>query len=173
VGRNGTRLKLLESGNEMSTILIADEDLLIHILVRMAMDSSTDTFFLEAKNMDEAVKLAREQGPVDLLLCDIATPGELSAMEFVTQFSTIHPASKVLMMSSQDVPVLPQNPSWHNILKPFRPEEVRRKIELALGTTPSAVRSTEMPSTSSKPSVDLSAENSPIVYPDVREDPPQ
>jgi DNA-binding NtrC family response regulator len=117
----------------MSTILIADEDLLIHILIRMAMDSSSDTSFLEATDTGVAVKFAREhQGSIDLLLCDMEMSRKLDATEFVALFSAMHPAAKVLMMSSQDIPALPTNPGWHYILKPFRAEEVRRKIELVL-----------------------------------------
>jgi DNA-binding NtrC family response regulator len=123
-----------------TTILIADEDPLIHILVHMAMDSSADTYFLEPKDTGGALKLVREcQGCIDLLLCDIETLGELGAAALVAQFSAMHPAAKVLMMSSQDVPALPRNTGWHYILKPFRAEEVRRKIELVLRTPSTAV----------------------------------
>ena len=118
----------------MSTILIADEDLLIHILIRMALDDASDICFLEARHTGEAVKFAREhQGSIDLLLCDMEMPGEQDATEFVALFSAMHPAAKVLMMLSQDVPALPKNPGWHYILKPFRAAEVLRKIELVLG----------------------------------------
>jgi DNA-binding NarL/FixJ family response regulator len=158
----------------MSTILIADEDLLIHILIRMALDDASDTSFLEATHTGEAAKLAREhQSSIDLLLCDMELPGEQDATEFVALFSAMHPAAKILMMSSQDIPALPKNPGWHYILKPFRAAEVRRKIELVLGAPPIAVGAEQSPATSSARAGELSAETFLAVNPDMRKEPSQ
>ena len=100
-------------------------------------------------------------------------PGEQDATEFVELFSAMHPAAKVLMMSSQDVPALPKNNGWHFILKPFRAAEVRRKIELVLGAPPMAVGREQSPPTASARAGKLSAGKFLAVNHDIRKEPPQ
>jgi DNA-binding NtrC family response regulator len=120
----------------MLTILIVDDDRTIlkfctHIL--MDIDGLN---ILKAADVSEAVELARHyDGTIDLLLSDIAMPGERNGIQLAEALSDSRPEMRVLLMSGFTYKESDLTPGWRFLSKPFRPATLLAKIEEALGRT--------------------------------------
>src|SRR6266436_4818743 len=102
------------------TILIVDDQEIVRKLIRVALKGTVDALLLEASHAAEALKIAREHdGPIDLLVSDVAMPGNTNGIEMATQLSNAHPKMKVVVMSGYRPEALTMEPDWHFIEKPF------------------------------------------------------
>jgi two-component system cell cycle sensor histidine kinase/response regulator CckA len=110
------------------TILIVDEEI-VRKMLRVALKRLEDTYFLEAKDSLEALKVATEHcGPIDLLVSDVVMPGRMSGTEMAAQLSHARPETKVFMMSGYAPEALTMEPDWQFIHKPFTVLEIRERI---------------------------------------------
>ena len=68
------------------TILIVDDEEIVHKLIRVALMGFGDIVFLVAKNGAEGLKIAREHyGHIDLLISDVVMPGRMNGAEMAVQ----------------------------------------------------------------------------------------
>ena len=119
----------------MKTILIADDDEDVRIVVRMRLDTHAYRL-LEAGNGRDALNLARSERP-DLLILDCAMPG-LTGQEVVLalQKDAATAGIPVIMVTGKDavpeVTALRQNGRITLIAKPFSPRLLFEQIERLL-----------------------------------------
>jgi DNA-binding NtrC family response regulator len=120
----------------MPTILIVDDDrTILKFCTHILMDFD-DLNILKAADVSEAVDLARRyEGAIDLLLSDIAMPGEWNGIQLAKTLSDSRPEMKVLLMSGFSYKESDLTPGWRFLSKPFRPATLLAKIEEALGRT--------------------------------------
>ena len=110
-----------------TTIMIVNEALFVHKVVRLALKGSVDAVFLEANDAAAAFEIAREyRGPIDLLVSDVAM-GKMSGIEMAASFCDIRTETRVLLMAG-DTPEGAMKPSWQVILKPFALSEIRESV---------------------------------------------
>src|SRR5258707_9829997 len=115
------------------TILIVDDQEIVRKLVRVALNGSEETDFLEAKDTMEALKLAREHcGPIHVLVSDVVMPGRISGIEMAAILCHTRPETKVLLMSGYAPDVLTIEPDWNFVQKPFGASEIRERIRRIL-----------------------------------------
>ena len=85
--------------------------------------------------MEEAAGMAREKGPVHVLLTDVVMPG-LSGHQVFEQVSASQPGIRVVFMSGYTDNVVFQHgvidPSMNFIQKPFTAESLDLKLREAL-----------------------------------------
>ena len=68
------------------TILVVDDEEIVHKLIRVALMGFGDIVFLVAKNGAEGLKIAREHyGHIDLLISDVVMPGRMNGAEMAAQ----------------------------------------------------------------------------------------
>ena len=119
----------------MKTILIADDDKDVRIVVRMRLDRHVYRLF-ETGNGRDALDLARSERP-DLLILDCAMPG-LTGQEVVyaLQEEAITAGIPVIMVTGKDdVPeltALRQSGRITLVVKPFSPRLLFDQIERLL-----------------------------------------
>jgi len=113
-----------------STILLVDDEDVVRGLVREVL-LTQGYEVLEAFDGDGAVLLAaRHDGPLDLLLTDVAMPG-LSGPEAAELIRRIHPSVQVVFMSGHwDAAISDEVPF---LQKPFTPAVLARTVRHALG----------------------------------------
>ncbi len=115
------------------TILIVDDQEIVRKLIRVALKGTVDAVLLEANHAAEALKIAREHDePIDLLVSDVAMPGNMNGMDMAAQLSNEHPKMKVVVMSGYQPEALAMKPGWQFIEKPFGVSEVRAKFRSIL-----------------------------------------
>jgi DNA-binding NtrC family response regulator len=111
------------------TILIVDDEEIVHKLIRVALMGLRDMVFLVAKDGAEGLKIAREyRGDIDVLISDVVMPGRMNGAEMAAQLSQSRPEMKVVLMSGYPPEALTMKPSWHFIQKPFPALEIRERI---------------------------------------------
>ena len=111
------------------TILIVDDEEIVHKLIRVALMGLGDMVFLVAKDGAEGLKMAREhRGDIDLLISDVVMPGRMNGLEMAAQLSQSRPGMKVVLMSGYAPEALTMKPGWHFIQKPFPALEIRERI---------------------------------------------
>ena len=121
------------------TILIVDDEEIVHKLIRVALMGLSDMVFLVAKDGAEGLKIAREhRGDIDLLISDVVMPGRMNGAEMAAQLSQSRPEMKVVLMSGYPPEALTMKPSWHFIEKPFPALEIRERIGRTLTDHPVA-----------------------------------
>ena len=96
---------------------------------------------LAAHTAADALALAaRHAGPIHLVLSDVVLP-EMSGPELAARIAALRPEARILFTSGYsgkllDGKVLP--PGADFIAKPFRPQELLRKVREVLGNAPPA-----------------------------------
>ena len=111
------------------TILIVDDEEIVHKLIRVALKGSVDAVLLEANDAAGALKIAREhRGNIDLLISDVAMPGRMTGTDMAALLSQARPEMKVVLISGYAPEALTMEPSWHFIQKPFGASEIRERI---------------------------------------------
>jgi len=92
---------------------------------RLRLKGLIDAVLLEANHAAEALKIVRENDePIDLVVSDVAMPGNMNGIEMAAQLSNAHPKMKVVVMSGYQPEALAMEPSWYFIEKPFSASEV-------------------------------------------------
>jgi two-component system cell cycle sensor histidine kinase/response regulator CckA len=111
------------------TILIVDDEEIVHKLIRVALMRLGDLTFLEANDGKEGLKIAREhRGEIDLLISDVVMPGRLNGIEMAAQLSQSRPEMKVVLISGYAPEAVTIKPDWHFIQKPFGAQQIRERI---------------------------------------------
>jgi PAS domain S-box-containing protein len=117
-----------------STILVAeDEEALRRLITELLTAAGYEV--LAAADAQQAVAIAEKRGkPIDLLLTDMVMPG-LSGRKLAEVLRSMHPESKVLLMSGYSASLSSPNqigPGIGYLPKPFTPEQLTRTVSEAL-----------------------------------------
>jgi two-component system cell cycle sensor histidine kinase/response regulator CckA len=117
-----------------TALLVEDEELVLDVCTRLFKELGWRT--LTARGGREALDvLAREAGPVDLILTDMVMPG-MTGRELAAQASRLHPEAGVIYMSGHTEEQFLRdgalNRSLHFLQKPFSRAELEARVRAAL-----------------------------------------
>ncbi len=128
-------------GRTETVLLVEDEDPLRELVGRLI--ASMGCTVLEAQNGDEAIAIAGERDDINVLVTDIAMP-EMDGFEVAKKVTELRPAVKVLYMSGYSDETIVRysgsEPQLKFIQKPFRPAELRKKLQQLMDTAQDANR---------------------------------
>jgi CheY-like chemotaxis protein len=114
-------------------VLVADDEVIIRNLVRIALESA-GLFVLAAADGDEALQMSRKfPGAIHVLVSDVKMP-RIDGIALRRQLLLERPTTKVLLMSGAVDQPLEGVPFLH---KPFHIEEMKQRVRelLASGAT--------------------------------------
>lgn len=122
---------VVSSSHGSETILLAEDDENFRKLVREILDKNSYTV-LEAKDADEAIKIAKESNqPIHILLTDVIMP-HVMGPELAREVATHQPDIKVIYMSGYTDKAVQRcgvlDASVNFIAKPFAMETLLEKI---------------------------------------------
>ncbi|WP_334164973.1 response regulator [Phenylobacterium sp.] len=118
------------------TVLVMDDDSAVREITA-AMLAELGYRVLEAGSGGAALDILREQ-PVDILLADYAMPG-MNGVEAARAAMELRPGTPVLFITGYaDLKALRDVGEDRIIQKPFRDDELARKVEAAIGAAPDA-----------------------------------
>ena len=114
----------------VQTVLVVEDAAGIRELARNLLERQGYTV-LVAANADEALRLFKENGSIDVLLTDVVMPGA-SGPELITQLVAQRPGLKVIYMSGYTEETIVRhgviNPGIAFLHKPFTSEALGRKV---------------------------------------------
>ena len=125
----------------MALILIVEDHPSLQKIYSIAVTEAGHTC-LTAKDGTEALRQATEHNP-DLILLDLLMP-DVNGMEFLRKYDTAkHPATKVIVLTNMDTPILRQQLSdlgadLYLVKSEYTPKELMSLIDGALQSTPPA-----------------------------------
>ena len=114
-------------------VLVVDDDPTILRLVKEQLAIYKFEAIL-ASSGEEALEIASQQSPIDVLLTDIKMPG-ISGIDLARQFSNLYPAMKILFMSGFSLPSSLYRIGGKEVVflqKPFRTNTLIAKVEFVL-----------------------------------------
>jgi PAS domain S-box-containing protein len=120
-----------------ATILVVDDN---HGVLGIATDQLTSLGYrvIAASSGAEALDTLQRDGPIDLLFTDVVMPGELAGRALAAKAMEVRPGLKVLFASGYFEGALvgkgQLEADVHFLPKPYRRQELARKIEEVLGT---------------------------------------
>lgn len=117
-----------------ATVLVVDDDELVREMAAMFL-SMRGYHVIEAGSGDEAAALLDRAGQVDVVFTDLRMPGRLDGIGLARWVRDHRPETRVLITSghtsrAQQVGEVSNGPL---IPKPYRPEEVARRVEALAG----------------------------------------
>jgi two-component system cell cycle sensor histidine kinase/response regulator CckA len=114
-----------------ATILLVEDEAGVRNVARRILERRGHTI-LVAGNGAEALRIAKGQGNIDLIVTDIVMPG-MSGPELVEAFRTARPQAKAILMSGYSKDALPSDfatdLSTNFLEKPFSPAGLLEKID--------------------------------------------
>jgi two-component system, cell cycle sensor histidine kinase and response regulator CckA len=112
------------------TILLVEDDAGVRRMTRMILEGS-GYVVLEAPSGADALQIARQPAPIDLLLSDLVMPN-MSGQQLARELIQLHPETKVLFMSGYAQEEISRQGAAESdnafIAKPFSPASLARKI---------------------------------------------
>lgn len=128
-----------DAAEQRETILLVEDEPAIRQLMRRMLEMRGYTM-LEARNAEEALKVAQaHQAPIHLLVTDVVMPG-LNGFELTDRMAASHPEAKVLFLSGHgDHPTIRQrlrDAQHPYLLKPYTQDVLARSVREALDADP-------------------------------------
>ncbi len=109
-----------------TTILVVDDQDVVRDVIRLALEGAGYTV-IDASSPRAAIELARNDGPIDLLVTDVVMP-EMDAFELAHRLSCDLPGLRVLYTSGY-TDAAAEGPF---IQKPFTPSQLVEKVGAVL-----------------------------------------
>jgi two-component system, cell cycle sensor histidine kinase and response regulator CckA len=110
-------------------LLVEDEEPLRELIVRVVADMGCTV--IEAPTAEDAIRIARERGDLDVLLTDVVMP-KMNGVELSRKIVELHPEIKVLYMSGYTDEALSNQGQMQAraafLQKPFTPADLRAKL---------------------------------------------
>jgi CheY-like chemotaxis protein len=119
------------------TILLAEDEAFVRKVTAEILESAGYRLVI-TKSAAEALEAHRRCGPVDLLLADVVMPG-MSGRELATEFESLCPRARVLLMSgyAEQLALCELSPYQKKYLaKPFSVRMLLTRVREVLGTNP-------------------------------------
>lgn len=122
---------MTQAAGERETILLVEDEPAIRQLMRRMLEVQGYKM-LEARNGDEALKVAdAHAGPIHLLVTDVVMPG-LNGFDLAGRLTAAHPEAKVLFLSGHgDHPAVRQRLRESErpfLLKPYTQETLVKSV---------------------------------------------
>lgn len=112
----------------MKRILVVDDDAFTRTLIQRSLP---DYEVVLAPDGETALMLARQIGPIDLLIADYFMPSMMGD-EVVGRIREMKPTTKALIISGHGEILARELPQWWasetHLLKPFSPEALREAV---------------------------------------------
>lgn len=125
----------LPAAGGSETILLVEDDAAVRETVTTMLRSLHYTV-IEAGNADEALRLLEDGAPADLLFTDVVMPGALPVAELARVARRLRPGIAVLYTSGYTQDAVHNDgrlePGTHLLSKPYRRDELARKVRLVL-----------------------------------------
>src|SRR5579859_8028 len=122
-----------------ATILVVEDDDAVREVVGLHL-RDFGYQVIEAADGTEALKRAEEAGSLDMVLTDVVLPGEMRGKELVRQLTDLIPGLKVLFMSGYTENAIVHHGKLddgvHLLSKPFKRDQLARKVAEVLGASP-------------------------------------
>lgn len=120
----------------MKTILVADDDEDVRVIVGMRLSRDPQYRLLEAGDGPSALAMARQERP-DLLILDWAMPGMNgdAVLKALRQDPATAKIPVIMMTGKEEIAALAkeyEKEAFSYIDKPFSPQELEKKIQEAL-----------------------------------------
>jgi two-component system, cell cycle sensor histidine kinase and response regulator CckA len=120
------------------TVLVLEDEPLVRTLVEITLRGAGYAVLTASTAADALALAAHHAGPIDLVLSDVVMP-EMSGPELAARIAAPRPRARILFTSGYsgkllDGRVLPLGAEF--IAKPFRPQELLRKVREVLGNPP-------------------------------------
>jgi two-component system, cell cycle sensor histidine kinase and response regulator CckA len=107
-------------------VLVVDDQDVVRDVIKLTLEGAGYTV-VEAASPLEAIVLARERGPIDLLVTDVVMP-EMDAFELATRITAEIPGVRILYTSGY-TDAAAEGPF---IQKPFTPAQLVEKVSSVL-----------------------------------------
>ena len=125
-----------EDVESMKTILVADDEEDVRVIVGMRLSRDPQYRLLEAADGPSALALARQEHP-DLLILDWAMPGMNgdAVLKALRQDPATAKIPVIMMTGKEEIAALAKEyakEAFSYIDKPFSPQELEKKIQKAL-----------------------------------------
>ena len=135
-GTGAPRAAAARGGAE--TVLVLEDQEQVRTLVEITLRGAGYAVLTASSAADALALAARHAGPIHLVLSDVVMP-EMSGPELAARIAALRPLARILFTSGYsgkllDGKVLP--PGAHFIAKPFRPQELLRRVREVLGDLP-------------------------------------
>ncbi len=114
-----------------ATILVVDDERPVRELIRSILSASGHRVLVAESGSDALVLSLDEEGPIDLLVTDVAMPG-LSGPELVERIRVRRPDLPVIYVSGYPGDGIPQDRSSRFLPKPFAPDDLLRRVHETL-----------------------------------------
>ena len=119
-----------------ATILVIDDDPAMRTILKFSL-TAFGYLVLVAGDGDEALKITREHPEIRLIMLDVVMSG-LSGKKLAEQLKANLPESSVLFCSGHPAAVMSRHDIdlrlEHFLRKPYRPAELKQKLEELLAT---------------------------------------
>jgi two-component system cell cycle sensor histidine kinase/response regulator CckA len=120
------------------TVLVLEDEELVRKLVEITLRGGGYAVLTARSAADALALAAHHAGPIHLVLSDVVMP-EMSGPELAARIAALRPRARILFTSGYsgrllDGKVLPLGAEF--IAKPFRPQELLRKVREVLGNPP-------------------------------------
>ncbi len=120
---------------DVRTVLVVEDDEGTRGLVRLVLERAGYRVLLAGDGEEGAGVLERRHDEIDLVLSDVVMPRR-SGIELAEEVRQRYPGVRVLLMSGymdgHTGPAGRIDPRWDLMLKPFGPEDLRRRVAAAL-----------------------------------------
>jgi two-component system cell cycle sensor histidine kinase/response regulator CckA len=118
------------------TILLVEDEEAVRRLVRMVLEGKGYTV-LEASGWQEALEIAGQQKPIQLVITDVVMPG-VGGPELISRLEAVRPGIRVLFMSGYTDGAIVNNGLLSSttafLQKPFTPDVLLRKVREVLSS---------------------------------------
>ena len=127
---NGPRVS---QGERLPSVLIVEDDFLVRAVAVAHLEESGFSI-VEAQTADEAMVILRDDRSIAAVFSDVQMPGSMDGIALAQWLARACPNVKVLLTSGRMDP--DKSVGWHFLAKPYRLEELERKLRNLLVAHP-------------------------------------
>ena len=127
---NGPRVS---QGERLPSVLVVEDDFLVRAVAVAHLEESGFSI-VEAQTADEAMVILRGDRSIAAVFSDVQMPGSMDGIALAQWLARTCPNVKVLLTSGRMDP--DKSVGWHFLAKPYRLEELERKLRNLLVARP-------------------------------------
>jgi CheY-like chemotaxis protein len=127
---NGPRVP---KGARLPSVLVVEDDFLVRAVAVAHLQESGFTI-VEAQTADEAMLILGDYRSIAAVFSDVHMPGSMDGIALAQWLARMCPNVKVLLTSGRLDP--DKSVGWHFLAKPYRLEELERKLRNLLVARP-------------------------------------